>query len=385
MTLYQHLITFTPFYVTLFWGIIFLLNPYRENRARFGLGIFMLTASIIYLSHAAFFTHDYNFYLKIDGLYMFADLLVYPFYYLYIRLLTKDIYFRKCYILHIIPAFILAISFEWVTFTASSETLNTYLSSVVIRNHWPTGATGTLKTMTIIYFVSRIIFGIQSIVYLILSIRLIRKYHQRIANFYSNLQGRKMAWLELLTITLIVAAVASFLLNLLGRHFFEQQNLVLVPSLVFSTLLFIIGFLGNKQNQIIVTLANDENRETGNFAETDNKTQLKEKLQQLMEEEKPYLNAQLRITDLSARLFTNRTYLSHLINSEFKMNFNDFVNKYRVEHAKTIIRADKEDKHSLEYFSEKSGFGSMSSFNRTFKKFEKMSAGTFHNKTRKDS
>ncbi|UBM61581.1 helix-turn-helix domain-containing protein [Candidatus Sulfidibacterium hydrothermale] len=381
MQVLQDMIHFTPFYVTFFWGIVFLLNPYHKNRARYGLGIFMLAAAAVYLTHAVFFTHNYSFYLKIDGLYMFADLLVYPLYYFYIRLLTKDLKFRKCYIWHILPALLLAVAFEWASIKTSAEGHKIYLHSVLLNHTFPAKITEpSLRWMVRLYFASRVVFGIQSLVYLILSIRLIRKYHRRIANFYSNLQGHKLAWLELLTITLIVAAISSFLLNILGRHFFEQKNLVLIPSLIFSTLLFIIGFLGNKQNQTIAHVIQDENRDDQLFEKPVSSILLKEKLQELMENERPYLNPQLRITDLSNRLFTNRTYLSKLINSEFKMSFNDFVNRYRVEYAKDLLAQDKEAHYSLNYFSEQAGFGSLSSFLRAFKQQEGETAGMYRRK-----
>lgn len=374
----QGLIRLTPFFVTFFWGIVFVLQPAKENRARFALGFFMLTTAVVYGSHAVFFSHDYFLYLKIDGLYLLADLSVYPLYYLYIRLLTKDVKFKKIYLWHLLPAVLLSALFEILIFYTTPVTREIYLKEVLLHNRWPSGmGQNLLQPIVLVYFTSRIIFGIQSILYLLLSISLIRKYNYRVANFYSDLKDRKLVWLEMLTLTLIVAAISSFLLNILGRHFFEQRNLVLIPSFLFSTLLFIIGLLGNKQNQTIVNMVMDENRETTDYEESGNKLLLKEKLQLLMQEEKSYLNPQLRITDLSSKLYTNRTYLSNLINTEFKMSFSDFVNQHRIQHAKKLMTKDFHAHYSLDYFSEKAGFGSLSTFLRAFKQAEGMTAGTY--------
>ena len=96
-----------------------------------------------------------------------------------------------------------------------------------------------------------------------------------------------------------------------------------------------------------------------------------------MENQALYLDPNFRITSLSEKLYTNRTYLSNLINEEFNISFSDFVNRYRVAYAKTLMETDTENNYSLDYISEKAGFGSLSSFNRAFKKFEKRSAGSF--------
>jgi AraC-like DNA-binding protein len=386
MQLLEDIIKLTPFYITAFWGIVFIFNPVKENRARYGLGIFMLTASVIYFSHAVFFEGNYSLYLKIDELYLLTGLSVYPLYYLYIRLLTKDITFKKSYLLHLLPAIVLSALLGFFSLHASPSAEQVYLKDVIIQNHWPKSTPqSTLAMMAFIYFLSRVIFGLQSLVYLFLSIILIRKYNKRVSNFYSDLSGKKLIWLELITITLVATAISSFLLNILGRHFFEHDHLLFIPSMVFSLLLFTIGLLGNKQNQTVADVVEDENAESIDYEKPNSKIRLKERLLDLMEKEKPYLNPEFRITDLSPKLFTNRTYLSHLINSEFKMSFSDFVNRYRVQHAKTLMKNNLASSYSLIYYSEQSGFGSVSSFLRAFKQAEGITAGAYHRDLEKAS
>ncbi len=378
MQVFQNIVRLFPFYITLFWGLVFILNPVRENRARFGLGIFMLTASVVYFAHAVYFAGNFLFYQKISGLYTLADLSVYPMYYLYIRLLTRDIRFKYSYLWHLLPAVVLAVLLQVLISSASGADRELYFNQVVVHHHWPAGAVSPLlKTMAITYFASRIIFGIQSVVYLLLGLHLIKKYNNRVANFYSNPDGRQLAWVELLTITLLITAVASFTANLLGRNFFAVHHLLIIPSFLFSLMFFIIGLLGNKQEHNISDVVIDENKEEYPNEIAENQAILRERLLRFMGSELLYLDPNFRITSLSEKLYTNRTYLSNLINEEFNMSFSDFVNKYRVDYAKTMMEADKEGKYSLEYFSEESGFGSISSFNRAFKKFEKRSAGSF--------
>jgi YesN/AraC family two-component response regulator len=109
-----------------------------------------------------------------------------------------------------------------------------------------------------------------------------------------------------------------------------------------------------------------------------NHAKLKEKLIYALEAKKLFLKKDLTINDLCAETGSNRTYISQLINSEFHMNFNTFVNRFRVEKAKEILNVED---NSLEEIASMSGFNSLASFNRAFKK----STGNYPGSMRKRS
>ncbi len=369
----------TPFYVSFFWGLVFLLNSEKKNRPRFWLGIFMIVTSVVYFSHAVFFEGDIGLYLKIDWLYTLAGLSVFPIYYLYIRLLTRDTHFQSHYLVHLIPAILLGLSLFALSSFASPAQRQVYLNSAVVHYRRPgTEAALLTKGMALVFLSGRLIFAVQSLVYLILGLQLVRKYNQRVANFYSNLAGKELVWVEILIITLIIASLTSFLVNIFGRNFFRQYQLLILPSAMFSVLFFLIGLVGNKQDYSISDVVLDENEtETFPLEQNGDRQHLKKKLLDVMEKEQLFLDPNFRITILSSRLYTNRTYLSNLINTEFKMSFSDFINQYRVMYAKTLIAEDEQFRYSLNHFAEKSGFGSLSSFNRAFKQFEGKTAGSY--------
>ena len=386
MQLVQHIIELTPFYISAIWGLVFLLNPVKANRARFGLGIFMITTSLVYLSHAIYFEGAFELYRKIDPLYALAGLSVWPMYYLYIRLLTRDVNFKYSYLWHLLPAITIAILLELSFQFASVVEKEAYINFVLIHNKWPgEEASIMLKTMASIFFTGRIIFGLQVFTYLFLGYRLVKKYNKRIANFYSNLEGKQLVWVELLTISLMITAVVSSVANFLGRSYFLDNNLLFIPSTLFSFLFFIIGLQGNKQDHNIADVVFDE-REGAKLTEIKvNNKDLKEKLTGFMEKEKAFLDPHFRITTLCVKLYTNRTYLSNLINSEFEMSFSEFINQYRIKYAKKLMTADTDSNYSINHFSEEAGFGSVSSFNRAFKQLEGITAGEFRKNIRKET
>ena len=57
-----------------------------------------------------------------------------------------------------------------------------------------------------------------------------------------------------------------------------------------------------------------------------------------------------------------------IINEHFEQNFKEYINSYRINHAKEMIQ--KGSNFSLEGIGYESGFNSRTSFYRAFKKFE---------------
>ncbi|MBL0268466.1 MAG: AraC family transcriptional regulator [Chitinophagaceae bacterium] len=60
--------------------------------------------------------------------------------------------------------------------------------------------------------------------------------------------------------------------------------------------------------------------------------------------------------------------LSMVINKGFSMNFNDWVNKYRLEEVKSLFEKGEHKKQTLLSIAFECGFNSKATFNRAFKK-----------------
>ena len=94
----------------------------------------------------------------------------------------------------------------------------------------------------------------------------------------------------------------------------------------------------------------------------------KEKILQLIQEEKIYKNPKLTLFDVAKLLNTNTKTVSNSINSGFEMNFNDFINKYRIEAVKEKLKNGEHQKSTLLGIAFDCGFNSKATFNRAFKK-----------------
>jgi len=100
--------------------------------------------------------------------------------------------------------------------------------------------------------------------------------------------------------------------------------------------------------------------------------ELQVELKSMMETKKPYLDADLQLDDIAQMMNISRHHASQLINDYCHQNFHQFVNRYRVEDAKSLLLDPNRD-YGIEDVAFQCGFNNRVSFYRTFKKFEGVS------------
>ncbi|MEZ5070223.1 MAG: helix-turn-helix domain-containing protein [Bacteroidales bacterium] len=92
------------------------------------------------------------------------------------------------------------------------------------------------------------------------------------------------------------------------------------------------------------------------------------RLGRLMREEEAFLNPTLSLRELAGRVDIHPNQLSWLLNTHAKCNFNEFVNRHRVEHFKKLARNPDLGHLSLVGLAFESGFNSKTVFNTCFKR-----------------
>ncbi len=98
-------------------------------------------------------------------------------------------------------------------------------------------------------------------------------------------------------------------------------------------------------------------------------TEWKPKILSLIEQDRVYENPELSLAQIAKLLNTNASVISKVINQGFKMNFNDFINFYRVQAVKQKLNAGEQKLQTLLGIAYDCGFNSKATFNRAFKKF----------------
>ncbi|MCL6275458.1 helix-turn-helix domain-containing protein [Muricauda sp. 2012CJ35-5] len=96
------------------------------------------------------------------------------------------------------------------------------------------------------------------------------------------------------------------------------------------------------------------------------KTQLIQKLQNLMIDEQPYLSPNLTLNETAAKLDADPLHLSQAINEHYNKNFKDYLNTYRIQKAKELLI--NEPSLIIKEIMYSSGFQAKSTFNLVFTK-----------------
>lgn len=357
------LLLLTPVYVTLFWFLLLVINrPIGQKPKRF-LGVFMGASFVVYVSHFLFFSPLPHLYYWVDPFYQYASLLVYPLYFIYIRLLMVEANFslRTSGLFLIAPTLIFLL---YITgFILTPEPI--IKAWIYDRTVYPDDH--GIQFMNVIKSIIPYVFIIQALWVMITSFILINTYRDKAEQYYSDLQDSRINSILLLNTTLVVCSLTSIILSALGKDFFKQEvTAFAIPSAIFSSALFLIGWLGYRQKSINPSYE----MPTNTMLPMDELPPIKQQLILnriviLFETEKVFQNTHLTIQDVALAVGTNRTYVSAIINQTYTMNFCRFVNEYRLKALEKLLRGNVDQTFPM--LAEHCGFGSVDSMKRAVK------------------
>jgi AraC-like DNA-binding protein len=321
----------------------------------------MIAAFVVYLSHFFFYSGLENIYIAIDPIYQLSSLLVYPLYHIYFRLLTIDQTFsiRKHWHLLLAPFMCFILYLIGVIVADNNE----YKMWLFNRNlNFTSSAMLYLKTIDQLI---RVCFIIQVVYVVVSNFRLITKYGHKASHFYSNATDSSTIRITLLNYSMIFTAISSITLATLGRDFFKNEYTgIIIAAVIFSSMLFLIGWLGDRQKVLNPAFESDEISDNNEHNEnsTDNQNMFVEKIQNLFATRQLFLNSKLNILDVASELGSNRTYISYMINKSFNQNFCSYVNQYRIQFLEEKLKEHPELPN--QQLAELCGFGSVDSMKR---------------------
>jgi AraC-like DNA-binding protein len=235
-------------------------------------------------------------------------------------------------------------------------------------------------------FVSfRIVYGITFFIsitaYSTATFVVIKRHKQHLKDFVSYSSAKiTLQWLVGLSITFYTGYVVMFIFGgvdiMVGFMPFDPYEISFI-SLTLLTFLF--GVFGFHQPSIFEELVKHDHRSEAPTLEKDSKkyersglkkkdaAELVNKIRKYMVIEKPYLDRELTIYDLSNQLKISRHTLSEVINEHMGMNFYNLVNEYRIKEVKERLKSEDYTNLTILAIAYDSGFNSKSSFNTVFK------------------
>lgn len=154
---------------------------------------------------------------------------------------------------------------------------------------------------------------------------------------------------------------------------FSVRQLLLMNILTICSCLTLIAyfiFYLNKTNQMRIELSHLKINKIKPEINIEKHEELYHNILSYFEKEKPYCNSDFTINQLADAMDTNITYISKSININKGMNFNLFLNTYRINLVKKMLGDGYQDRFTIKYIYFSCGFKHQSTFNKVFKLIE---------------
>ena len=293
-----------------------------------------------------------------------------PLLYIYTLLATNKIKkLRLKHTLHSIPFLLFTVYFAHKVYNLRRTDLYEAISSLFNDNN------------NIMVMAFGILNHFHLIIYLALSIILLRNYTKQLSNNYSFTEGINLRWLKNLIFGITAIAVL-IVVGLIFSDIFPLITHYVKGSFIFSAfalLPFYMSFYVLTQKltyaESDVNLESTKYESSGLSKEASRKIALQ--LSEYMELEKPFLDSKLSIKELSGVLKLHTKQLSQVINENFEQNFFNYINNHRVEEFKRRLVDSENDNFTLIAVAYDCGFNTKSSFNSIFKKVTGMTPSTY--------
>lgn len=215
-------------------------------------------------------------------------------------------------------------------------------------------------------------------VYIIVVLYLVNKHQQKIKDVLSNTENVSLQWIKNLAYGLaiiwIVVLAATFQQYLFPVDFIIPPFVLIYVAVVLFV--FSIGYFGFKQTSLFTDFSSNKPQENDSSMPvkyeksglTDEEAlQIKNTLVSYIEKDKPYLDNNLNLEQVTSQLNISRHWLSQVINDKLNTTFFDLINEYRVEEFKKRIINGDAQKFTVLGIALDCGFNSKASFNRVFK------------------
>lgn len=311
-------------------------------------------------SCSIFYNHNPKIFVWLSGLTYWCMLMIQvSFFHLVFRITQtndKELFPRIHYILPIIIAGIQQI---WTMLVPYNVTLN------IIESR---GIPSELYPLYSFYFLFKTkMFMIYGLVYITWAIFRIRSYKKAIVNYSADGEKTSLRWLNILIIMTFILVVLPVSTAFNNTGFLFSTRIILpvnVLLLLFQFALICYNYLTGNYLQIQFDMKEESNVMPPENSPFDKRylSINKEDFDTFMRNEKPYINPELKVTDLAAHFHTNRSYISSFINETYKMNFSRLINSYRLEEFYQLESENPGTNKNL--LAIRAGFGSYRSFIR---------------------
>jgi AraC-like DNA-binding protein len=286
---------------------------------------------------------------------------------------------------HFIPAFLGLLLSIFIVVLPDS-----IIKSIFIDGQDPTSSMGIF--VVVAFFVLLLLFLLQSSCYLVFVVKRLLRYQQQLKLLFSSNEQRELFWV--LWLVLIIAGtwittLVYILPAIVSEHSFFGDEII---AGCYFVLVWTIGLWGLRQKpgfhgryltadnndqldqsleEVILPIKKKYQKSALDSAQSE---RIAMKLDAAMQNQQLYLQPELSLPLLAKQIQVPANYLSQTLNENLKESFFDYVNRCRVEYAKTLLM---QDTHTILDVAMESGFNAKSSFYKAFKHITGQTPGQY--------
>ncbi|TAJ11801.1 AraC family transcriptional regulator [Marinilabiliaceae bacterium JC017] len=160
-----------------------------------------------------------------------------------------------------------------------------------------------------------------------------------------------------------------------GFQIIEAFDMFHVVDILLLLMVYFISYKTLSQPQMVHDLSllvpakNEQPKYSGSGVSGLRLEQIRHQLEHYMQTEAPYLKGDLTIQEVANTLKVSRQYLSQVLSEKLACNFNDYVNRFRIEEFKKRAIDPRYKTYTILALAYDSGFNSKTTFNNIFKKY----------------
>jgi len=329
-----------------------------NSKARNMLSVLLLLmtaySGVIYIHYSLLTYHDYRllaYYIPIDGLFI---LLMGPCLYFYILSVLQQPFRILSWrsLLHLAPLLPCAIFNIQFSSYPYSRRIAWLMSDF---------RTGT-KEMNLL----NIVLYFQMLCYLLVCYLLVERQLMISSKVITGNSQVDVSWLK----TFVIINLGCMLLSAPLCFYFANEQANIIIGQLGMDILFLYLFFKSILKQDTSPYIAEPSKKDSAFKIHDTITdEYLIKLLTYMEEHKPYRQADCTIQTIAEQMDIPVHHLSITLNNRLKKTAPDFLNEYRVEEAKQLLRSPQSERRTIESIGVDCGFGSKTTFNRVFLKY----------------
>jgi AraC-like DNA-binding protein len=217
-------------------------------------------------------------------------------------------------------------------------------------------------------------------IYIIISVLSMKSMNINFRGFYKSIRiSSHNIWLQFLLLGFIVIWIInlnSFAIYMIIKRpwwcAYTASIYCLVAFLFINAIMFILLL----KPDIYYKITKYKN----NKLKENDKNEYLQKLNSIMETNKPFLNPEISLESLANEISVSPRILSQIINETYNKNFKCYILEFRVKESMRMLEDKKYKKHTVLEILYKVGFNSKSTFNNQFKLYTNLTPQEYRSK-----